>query len=199
MKSPLSFALLLAVCLPEVASAHLVSTRFGELYSGIIHPLTTLQHVVPWIGLGLLGGLLGNTTGKWALLAFPLAVGAGTVAGSVLPETGAVSYAILASFVVIGLLAALALRLSRPFFIGLAVLVGISHGAANGTSDLAGWPLFLYVCGVTLAAYLLIAISTGIAVTVARQANWGPIAVRAAGSWIVAVGIVFSSYTLMQG
>jgi hydrogenase/urease accessory protein HupE len=65
------------LCLPEQAAAHLVSTRFGELYSGLLHPLTTLQHLVPWLALGLLGGLQAPRTARWALLAFPLAVLAG--------------------------------------------------------------------------------------------------------------------------
>jgi len=58
---------------PFAAEAHLVSTRFGELYSGLLHPLTTLLHLVPWACLGLLAGLQRAETSRWVPLAFPLA------------------------------------------------------------------------------------------------------------------------------
>lgn len=191
-------AVLLALCLPEPAWAHLVSTRFGELYDGLMHPLTTLQHVVPWLGLGLLGGLLDNNTSKWVLPSFPLSVGIGALLGGILPETTIVTWLNVFSFILLGLLVALALRLGRPAFIGLAILVGLSHGYANGTSELSGNPLLLYVIGVTLAAYVMLAITTSLAFALSHRAAWGNVAVRAAGSWIVAVGLVFGGYTLMQ-
>ena len=188
---------ILFVSLPETASAHLVSTRFGELYSGLLHPLTALQHLVPWLGLGLLGGLLGSRISKWVLLAFPLSVGVGALLAGPLPAATAVDYLNLLSFVLLGLLVAVAVRLNRPTFLTLTVVFGLSHGFANGSPDLAGWPLLLYAFGVLLAAYLLIAIATAVAEVVAQRATWGKIAIRAAGSWIVAIGLVFSGYSLM--
>lgn len=199
MKALAIVALALLLSFPETASAHLVSTRFGELYSGLIHPLTALQHLVPWLGLGLLGGLLGSRRSKWVLLTFPLSVGIGVLLAGVLPAAAAIDYVNLFSFVVLGLLVALAARLNRPTFIGLAVIVGLSHGFANGTSDLSGGPLLLYACGVLLAAYLLIAIATAAAQLISQQPAWGKIAIRAAGSWIVAIGLVFSAYSLTAG
>ena len=183
--------------LSEPASAHLVSTRFGELYSGLMHPLTALQHLVPWLGLGLLGGLLGNHTSRWVLLVFPLSVGAGALLAGNLPAAAAIDHVNLLSFVLLGLLVALAARPNRPTFITLTVIVGLSHGFANGTADLEGWPLLLYASGVLLAAYLLIATATAVTHRLSRRTAWGTIAIRAAGSWIVAIGLVFGGYSLM--
>ena len=184
--------------LSEPAAAHLVSTRFGELYGGLIHPLTALQHLVPWLGLGLLGGLLGSHTSKWVLLAFPLSVGTGALLAGTLPAAAAVGHLNLFSFVLLGLLVALAARLNRPMFISLAVMVGLSHGFANGTADLEAGPLLLYASGVLLAAYLLIATTTAVTHTLSQRTAWGTIAIRAAGSWIVAIGLVFSAYSLLS-
>lgn len=199
MKVPAPVVAACLLGLSEPASAHLVSTRFGELYSGLMHPLTALQHLVPWLGLGLLGGLLGSHTSRWVLLAFPLSVGVGALLAGMLPAAAAINHLNLFSFVLLGVLVALATRLNRPTFIGLAVIVGLSHGFANGTADLDGVPLLLYASGVLLAAYIVIATATAMTHTLSQRTAWGTIAIRAAGSWIVAIGLVFSGYSLISG
>ncbi len=189
-------ALLVAALLPQTASAHLVSTRFGELYSGLVHPVTALEHLVPWLGLGLLGGLLRAETSRLALGAFPLAVGFAALLAGYLPQSSMISGFNVATFVLLGLLVALATRLNAKLFVGLTVLVGLTHGYANGTTELAGGALLLYVLGVMLAGYLIVALTTGFTHFIARRAAWGTIAVRAVGSWIVAVGLVFGAYSV---
>ncbi len=190
--------LVIAIGLPESAWAHSVSSRFGELYGGILHPLTTLQHLVPWLGLGLLGGLLDTRTSRWVLIAFPAAVGVGTLLAGAFPELAVVSYFNLSSFVIIGVAVALALTFNTPMFVGFTALIGFSHGYANGNADLAGTAQVLYVIGVMVAGYLVIAMTTGVANALSSRTPWGGVAVRAAGSWIVAVGLVFGGFTLMQ-
>lgn len=199
MRRLLASVFVLAVCLPDCAWAHSVSTRFGELYSGILHPLTTLRHLIPWLGLGLLGGMLNARTSRWVLVAFPAAVGVGTLLAAVLPELFFVDYFNLSSFVIIGIAVALAITLNAPVFIGFATLIGVSHGYANGNPEISGGGAqILYVLGVTAAAYLVVAVTTGLANALSNRASWGGVAVRAAGSWIVAVGLVFGGFTLLQ-
>lgn len=183
--------------MPNAAFAHLASTRFGEFYSGLLHPYSTLTHLLPWLALGLLGGLQSPATVRWVLLAFPLAVAVGATLGSWLPPWPPVDTLNLLSFIVLGLGAALALRLGRPAFLGVAALFGISHGYANGIAELSGSERLLYIGGVACAAYVLIALVTAAAQTLAQQRQWGSIAVRAAGSWVVAVGLIFGGFTLL--
>ncbi len=188
----------LLASLPNIASAHLVSTRFGELYSGMLHPLTTLQHLLPWVGLALLGGLLGASTSRWSLAVFPSAVLLGSLLAPVLgPASSWASSANLVSIAVIGLLVAMAAKLGRGLFVGLCLILGISHGIANANPDLTGFPHLLYSIGVALAAYLLITLTTGLFDHLAGRFRWGCIALRAGGSWILAAGLVFGGYTLM--
>lgn len=181
------------------ASAHLVSTRFGELYSGMLHPLLALEHVVPWLGLGLLGGLVEQRSSRWALLVFPLCVLAGFLLAAFVPPSDVVAVTNLASFLILGTLVMLNLRLPHMVFLGIVVVVGLSHGFANGDTALTGNALMLYAGGVTLAAYLLVTLATACASAIADQPKWGAIAVRAAGSWIVAIGLVFGSFTMLGG
>lgn len=184
-------------CVPSLASAHLVSTRFGELYSGILHPLITLAHAVPWLGLGLLAGAQQALVARWVSAAFPLAVGLGAAVGGFLPESELVTYLNLASFLVLGLLVVFAVKLNRPLLLGVSALTGLSHGYANGTPGLTAGGAVLYVLGVAIAAYAVVTLMAGLAQWLRNRASWGHTAVRAAGSWIVAVGLIFGGFSLM--
>ena len=183
-----------ALGLPLDAHAHLVSTRFGELYSGVLHPITTLLHLVPWLALGLLGGLQSPTTARWSLVCFPLAVFVGGLLTELLPTSGFIETFNIVSFVVLGLLVALALKLGLFAFLAIVVVFGVSHGYANAVAEFRGGAWLLYMTGVVLAAYVLIALSAGAAHRVVAIAGWGPIAVRAAGSWIAAAGVMYLGF-----
>jgi hydrogenase/urease accessory protein HupE len=189
-----SVALLL---FPGPAAAHLVSTRFGELYSGMLHPVTSLQHLVPWIALGLLSGLQSPKTARWALPAFPAGTLAGLCVAELLPGIPVVAGLNLASFVILGLLVALKVQFDKSLFVTLVLLVGIGHGYANATPDLHGFPWLLYTTGVSMAAYLSITLVTGLAHALASERSWGSIAVRAAGSWVAAAGAMYGGFLIM--
>jgi urease accessory protein len=191
-------ALMLTVSQP--ASAHLVSTRFGEFYAGLLHPLTTLAHLVAWIALALLAAAQGATDARRNLLAFPAAVALGVVLGAWLPGLAAAEAVNIASLPVLGALVALAVPLPGPAFLAVALLCGISHGYANATATTAPgpWGLMLYTAGVATAAYLMSAL-LGAAGVVAGRRGWGRVAVRALGSWILASGLLYASFTLVGG
>lgn len=185
----------LLLLLPQSAMAHLVSTRFGEFYSGVLHPLSTLTHLLPWLAVGLVSGLQCQSTARKVLLYFPLSVSLGVLLGSwfsPLPITDALN---LLSFSM-ALLAVLTINLRPGIFISLLVLFGLSHGYANGVTDLRGSDLLLYVGGVTVAAYFLLALITAITYVLANGQPWGKVAVRAVGSWIVAIGLLYGGFTL---
>lgn len=197
MKYALPTVAVILLLLPDSASAHLVSTRFGELYSGLLHPLLALQHIVPWFGLGLLGALASKQSSRWLLGAFPLAVFGGVLIGAQGPELAVITWLNIASFVVVGLLVVGNARLPFAALIGLSVLFGLSHGYANTAVGIGGNPLLLYTLGVGIAAYIIITLVTAGAHLLATRRQWGRVAVRAAGSWIVATGIVFGGFSML--
>ncbi len=187
----------LALLVSTPAHAHLVSTRFGEFYAGLLHPLTTLSHVVPWVALGLLAAVQGMRGARWNLLAFPLAVAIGVLLGSWLPGFDAgLQWGNIASIVLLGALLATAVALPMPVFLGLSVVFGLSHGYTNVVSELEGRALLLYTTGVACAGYLLVALLGASALVVVRQ-NWGLVAVRALGSWILAAGVIYAGFSLL--
>jgi hydrogenase/urease accessory protein HupE len=187
----------LALVAPQAANAHLISTRFGEFYSGLLHPLTTLVHLVPWLALAMFAAFQGRYFARRTLLAFPLIVAAGVLVGFAIPGFDNVLILNVISFVVLGGLVSLSIKIPTTVGLGIITLFGLSHGYANGDFDLANGSLFLYTCGVTTAAYLISALGAAAAVSISEHANWGKIAVRALGSWILAAGLIYGGFELM--
>lgn len=188
---------LLVLLVPQVAHAHLVSTRFGEFYSGLLHPLTTLVHLVPWLALAMFAAMQGKAFARQTLPLFPLAVGLGTLLGIGFAGLQNVLLLNIISFVVLGALVAVSYPIPRAFAFAAILLFAISHGYANGDVDLADGSLVLYVAGVTTAAYLVVALGAGASATLYDKAAWGRIAQRALGSWILAVGLIYGGFELM--
>lgn len=200
MRQKLPIFLLLALA-PQWSWAHLVSTRFGEFYAGMLHPVLALNHLLPWLALALLAGLQPVTSARRNLLIFPLAVAVGTVMDCLFPEAALISHLNLLAFFSLGLLVTLALRLHQGLFITVAILFGVVEGYGNGTLDetldVFGTGFWLYVAGVSVAAYLVIAITSAASHWISQRQEWGSIAVRALGSWIMAAGILYSGYMIL--
>lgn len=191
-----SWVFLILATSSQSASAHLVSTRFGEYYSGLLHPLTTLTHLIPWIALAMMAMIQGKSEARINLLVFPVAVAIGVLLGVQNPGLAAPVVSNTVSLAILGAMLALARPLPTRAFIFLCVALGLSHGYANSVAGLDAWDLSLYVMGVASAAYLLIALLGAASVSLG-QFPWGRVAVRAIGSWILASGLLFSVVTLV--
>jgi hypothetical protein len=81
---------------------------------------------------------------------------------------------------------------------GLSVIFGITHGAANGAAAaVAGVSRELFVAGLLMAGIILATLVP--ALVLSLRAAWGRVAVRVAGSWIGAVGLLLCSLALRTG
>jgi len=69
--------------IPSPAFAHLVNTNVGEFYAGMLHPLTSVEHLFPAVALALLAGRCGIPVARWTVAVFPLALIAGTWASRI--------------------------------------------------------------------------------------------------------------------
>lgn len=175
----------------DAAHAHAASAQAGAFYAGLLHPLTAPEHLLPMLALGLLAGQQGVQRGQGVLLAFAaaLALGAGlTLTG---PAPGWISLFNLGSLVLLGGLVAAAWRLPTVLPQALALLFGASHGYANGAALPPNTSAAIFVLGLVVAALL----ATGYGLVAADyllrlKPSWPRVAVRVAGSWIAAVGIL---------
>ena len=180
------------LCCPSPAAAHLVTTGMGPVYDGIGHLLLTPEDLVPAIALALYAGLRGASAGRGAMFLLPAAWLAGGLAGSAasvpLPATlPAVSILLL------GGLVAADLSLPAGAVAGLAVALGLVHGLLNGAilREGAGTPGLV---GIAATLFVLVALAAGLVVSLSKP--WARIAVRVAGSWIAAIGLLMFGWAL---
>ena len=72
---------LLAACWAQAAFAHLQQGEAGGLLTGLLHPLSGLDHVLAMVAVGLWGAQLGMPA-IWVLpVAFPLVMALGGMLG----------------------------------------------------------------------------------------------------------------------
>lgn len=180
---------------PTSAHAHLVSTGLGPLYDGVTHMLVSPDDLLAVLALGALSGLNGPEAGRRALFALPLAWLIAGAAG-VLMGTGQVATGTPAAVTLLGLglLTALDRRLSAVLVTAVAVALGLLHGWLNGVALGDTGREGLALVGITGAVFVIAALAAGLVVPL--RAAWTRIAVRVAGSWVAAIGLLMLGWSL---
>lgn len=79
-------ALVLLGLIPAPAQAHLVNTDVGVFYAGMMHPLTSAEHLLPTLAVAVLASQLGKQAARGVVLVFPVALAAGILIGSYYPQ-----------------------------------------------------------------------------------------------------------------
>jgi urease accessory protein len=198
LRRPILYQVLLAaagvLALPAAAGAHLVNTGLGPFYDGISHLALTPEDLLPAIALALLAGLRGPRPGRLTLFALPGAWLAGGLAGLVLPTAGTGSVAATVSFIAIGGLVALDAHLKPSWVAALALALGLLHGYLNGSAMAEAKLGLLGLAGIIAALFVVVSLVA--AFVVGLRASWARIAVRVAGSWIVAIGLLLLGWSL---
>ena len=180
-------SLMLAVCSP--ALAHAQKGQAAGFVTGLLHPVSGLDHVVAMIAVGLWGAQLGRPA-IWVLpVTFPLVMAMGGFMGLVgLPLPG-LEVGIALSAVALGLAVATAWR--PPLWVA-AVMVGffaIFHGYAHGTELPPGQSGLTYSLGFVMATGCLHAI--GIAIGLVHRWPAGQVVLRGLGALVAAAGVYF--------
>jgi hydrogenase/urease accessory protein HupE len=184
----LTFALTLFAFLagPSLADAHLVTTGMGPVYDGIGHFVMTPEDFVPVLALALYAGLRGAVSGRTVMFLLPLAWFSGGLAGSMIRGIPAFPLPII-SFLVLGALVAADLHMKNKMVAVLAVCLGLAHGFLNGEALREG-PGTLGILGITAMLFVLSTLVSAFVTSLKKP--WSRIAVRVAGSWIFASGIL---------
>jgi hydrogenase/urease accessory protein HupE len=178
------------------AEAHLNSTGMGPIYDGLMHFLTSPEDLVPVLALALLAGLRGATYGRRALFTIPAAWLLGGLTG--LSATTSNAHPIVASawFLVLGGLLAADAKLSLRVTTALAALLGLYHGYLNGVGMGEPGTAAVALLGLVFAVFVLIALAA--AFVVQLRVHWARSAVRVAGSWIAASGLLMLGWAVRK-
>jgi len=191
-RSVLAIAALLVQ--PATADAHLVNTGLGPFYDGVSHFGLTPEDFLPALALALLAGQRGSRAGRATLFALPGAWLLGGLAGLAFPTISTATALTTASFVLLGGLVAAEAPLRPGWVVCLAVVLGLLHGTLNGGAMSEARLGALGIAGIVATLFVVTALAT--AMVVAIRVPWGRIAVRVAGSWIAAVGLLLLGWAL---
>jgi urease accessory protein len=186
-------ALAVPVC-PAPAEAHLNSTGMGPIYDGLVHFLTSLEDLVPVLALALLAGLRGASYGRRALFVLPGAWLVGGLLGLTASATNGSAAVSSMWFLLLGGLLAADAKLSLGAATALAALLGLQHGYLNGARMGASEGAAVALFGLAFAVFVSVALAA--AFVVRLRAEWARIAVRVAGSWIAASGILMFGWAM---
>jgi len=190
------FVLAFSLC-PVRAQAHLNSTGMGPIYDGVMHFLMSPEDLVPVLALALLTGLRGVSHGRRALFVVPGAWLLGGLLGLTVSATN--GNVILSSiwFLLLGGLLAADAKISLHMTTVLAALLGLYHGYLNGTGMGASGYVAAALIGLVFAVFVLVALAA--AFVIRLRAAWARIAVRVAGSWIAAGGLLLLGWAARKG
>ena len=176
------------------ADGHLNSTGMGPLYDGLMHFLMSPEDFVPVLALALLAGLRGAAYGRRALFVLPVAWLLGGLMGLSAVAANPHPFLAAAWFLLLGGLLVADAKLSLRVTTALAALLGLYHGYLNGT----GMGLFetaaVALLGLVFAVFVLVALAA--AFVVRLRAHWARIAVRVAGSWVAASGLLMLGWAV---
>ena len=179
--------------IPLRIPAHLVSTGLGPLFDGVGHVVVTPEDLLPILALSLLAGLGGRAYGRRVLFTLPVAWFFGGLVGM---ETGwALPFAVTAlSFLILGGLVAADRPFDERVGSGLAIALGLVHGMMSGVEMLEAGLGLTGLFGTIGTLFVIVSLVSGLVVSLQRE--WARIAVRVAGSWIVAIGLLYMGWTL---
>jgi urease accessory protein len=180
--------------LPSPSHAHLVNTGLGPFYDGVSHLALTPEDLLPALALALLAGQRGSRAGRLALFALPMAWLVGGLVGLAAPTISDAPALTTVSFLALGGLVAAEARLRPEWVAGLAVVVGLLHGNLNGAAMAQAKLGTLGLVGVVSTLFTVVALAAALVVSI--RVPWGRIAVRVAGSWIVAIGLLLLGWSL---
>ena len=179
--------------LPAPSHAHLVNTGLGPFYDGVSHFALTPEDLLPALALALLAGQKGSRAGRLALFALPGAWLLGGLAGLAFPTISSATALTTVSFLALGGLVAADARLRPEWLTGLALVLGLLHGYLNGSAMSQAKLGALGLVGIVSTLFVVVALAAGM--VVALRAPWARIAVRVAGSWIVAIGLLLLGWS----
>ena len=179
---------------PLAAEAHLNSTGMGPLYDGLMHFLMSPEDLVPVLALALLSGLRGAAYGRRTMFVIPSAWLAGGFLGLAASTSNGNAIVSAIWFLLLGGLLAADAKVSLRVTTGLAVLLGLYHGYLNGAGLGLNISSAAVLLGLIFAVFVLVALAA--AFVVQLQAAWARIAVRVAGSWVFASGLLLLGWAL---
>jgi urease accessory protein len=182
---------------PTTAHAHLMSTGFGPFYDGVIHLALSPDDLLAVLALSLLAGLAGASHGRAVLFGLTAAWLIGGLTGLQLDQEISLPLLNTLSFLLVGILVALDRKWPLWLVNCLSITLGLFHGFFNGSAMNAAGGGILALLGIATGVFVIVAVAA--AFVISLRLTWMRVAVRIAGSWIAAIGLLLLGWTFRGG
>jgi hydrogenase/urease accessory protein HupE len=160
----------------------------GPFYDGALHLLISPAALLGLAAAALLAGLRGARAGRLTVMVLPAAWLLAGLVGLNSPAAVELQWLGVLSLLILGVLVALDLNLAPGTVAALAALFGALQGLLNGSALAAAGSGLLPLTGIVATALTIVLLVS--AAVVPLKAAWTRIAVRVAGSWTAAVGML---------
>jgi urease accessory protein len=177
---------LIGVMVAPFAQAHMITAETMGLISGVVHPLTGVDHVLAAVAAGLWVAVSGGSHARSVVAAFLCMLGLGAIAGFAGASLALAEPAIALSLIAMGTL--IALRLSLPALVAPGVAGGFAlfHGYAHT----AGLPLMAgstwYMLGLLMTTSCLLGAGVLVGRWLATSGSRVPLGL--AGGFVALIG-----------
>jgi len=176
-----------AIAWPVVA--HEQPGQAAGFVTGLLHPVSGLDHVLAMVAVGLWGAQLGAPA-IWLLpVTFPLMMAFGGFLALIGVPLPGVELGIATSAILLGAMVALQARPPLALAALLVAFFAVFHGHAHGTELPAGQSGLLYSVGFVVATGALHAV--GISIGLIHRWAAGRVLLRAAGAAVSLAGVFF--------
>jgi hydrogenase/urease accessory protein HupE len=174
--------------------AHLATTGLGPVYDGIAHLFVSAEDLLPVLAVALLAGLNGPVAGRWTLFILPLAWLVGGMAGFHGAAASLPAGIASPSLLLLGVLVAADRSLKAPVVVTLATALGVLHGGLNGAAIAGAGGEVGALLGMAAGVFVVCALGAALVLTLRRR--WARHAVRVAGSWLAAIGLLMLGWAV---
>jgi urease accessory protein len=172
---------------PAAAWAHPMA-GVGDFYAGMLHPITSIECLLPLVALGLLAGRQPRPVAILMWIGVPIGTVLGAAIGVVRPLPAYAGVIEIAFMAVLGI--AISSALTLPLWVAgpLATVPAMAIGWMNSVESSGVGSTFKFLAGVVLAGFVLTTYGIG---SVRRlPVPWMVVGVRVVGSWIAAIGVL---------
>jgi hydrogenase/urease accessory protein HupE len=146
------------------------------------------------LAIALLSGLVGARHGRAALFTLSATWLVGGLLGLQFDKETSLPMVNTLSFLVVGALVTLDRKLPLALIAGLATALGLLHGFLNGTAMAQAGNGITALMGIATGVFVIVTIVA--AYVVSLRTVWARVAVRVAGSWIAAIGLLMIGWAL---
>lgn len=179
---------------PSLAFAHAAFSGAGDFYAGVLHPITSPEHIMLLSALGLLVGQNGRQRCSFLLAVFPAAVLFGALISQCWQSPRDMYIFTFSAVIASGIFLVMGRQLSNIVLGLFTAILGITFGLTNGSAIEGQMLPAAFFSGVVAVAFLalayLMAIVDGL---INLRQGWIKIGLRVAGSWIIAISLLVLS------